>query len=141
MTHDEVLTLLARREEAWRQRDSVALAADYTDDCVIDSPYGGRLEGRRAAEDVYAQFFRAFPDLKFNPLATVIDGDTVALLTTISGTHRGEFFQLPPTNRPFSINVAWFYTFAGDRIAFERRVYDFTGLLVKIGVLKAKPVV
>ena len=30
-------------------------------------------------------------------------------------------------------------TFEGSDIAFEKRVYDFTGLLVRLGVLKATP--
>jgi hypothetical protein len=30
-------------------------------------------------------------------------------------------------------------TFADGLIAHERRIYDFTGLLLQIGVLRAKP--
>jgi hypothetical protein len=30
--------------------------------------------------------------------------------------------------------------FSDHQIVHERRVYDFTGLLIQIGVLKAKPV-
>jgi hypothetical protein len=30
-------------------------------------------------------------------------------------------------------------TLKGGKIQHERRIYDFTGLLIQIGVLKAKP--
>ena len=30
-------------------------------------------------------------------------------------------------------------TLADDHIVHERRVYDFTGLLIKLGILKVKP--
>jgi hypothetical protein len=34
-----------------------------------------------------------------------------------------------------------FHTIGGNgRIIRERRVYDFTGLLIQVGLLKAKPV-
>jgi hypothetical protein len=31
------------------------------------------------------------------------------------------------------------FTMRDGRIAHERRYYDFTGLLIQIGILKAKP--
>ena len=31
------------------------------------------------------------------------------------------------------------YDLRGDKIVRERRIYDFTGMLVQIGVLKARP--
>jgi hypothetical protein len=35
--------------------------------------------------------------------------------------------------------AVFFYQFENGKIVRERRIYDFTGLLVQIGVLKAKP--
>jgi hypothetical protein len=32
------------------------------------------------------------------------------------------------------------FTLKSGQIAHERRVYDFTGMLIQIGLLKAKPV-
>jgi hypothetical protein len=46
---------------------------------------------------------------------------------------------LPPTDKPFHLPVIILCTVNDEHIAHERRVYDFTGLLVQIGVLKAKP--
>jgi hypothetical protein len=36
--------------------------------------------------------------------------------------------------------AVFFYRLENGRIVHERRIYDFTGLLLQIGVLKAKPV-
>jgi hypothetical protein len=43
MTRDEIAALFARRQQAWDRLDSVALAADYSDDATVESPLGGRL--------------------------------------------------------------------------------------------------
>ncbi len=32
------------------------------------------------------------------------------------------------------------YTLKDGKVVHERRIYDFTGMLIQIGVLKAKPV-
>jgi predicted ester cyclase len=51
----------------------------------------------------------------------------------------GGFMGLPPTGKPFRLPIVHFYEFQDGHILPERRIYDFTGLLVQIGVLKAKP--
>jgi hypothetical protein len=42
--------------------------------------------------------------------------------------------------RAFSVSVVFLDEFENGLIARERRIYDFTGLLIQIGVLRAKPV-
>jgi hypothetical protein len=37
------------------------------------------------------------------------------------------------------MRCAFLFSFEDDRIAYEFRIYDFTGILVQLGVLKAKP--
>ena len=46
---------------------------------------------------------------------------------------------LAPTGKPFRIPIVYLFTFDDRFIVHERRIYDFTGMLVQIGVLKAKP--
>jgi predicted ester cyclase len=56
------------------------------------------------------------------------------------GTHVGTMMGIAPTGRSFRFRIAFMLTFNEDhRIVEERRIYDFTGLLVQVGVLKAKP--
>jgi hypothetical protein len=47
---------------------------------------------------------------------------------------------VPPTGKPFRVPMVLVNTLKNGQIVHERRIYDFTGLLVQIGVLKAKPV-
>ncbi len=43
------------------------------------------------------------------------------------------------TRRAVSVPIVFFYEVRDGRIVRERRVYDFTGVLVQVGLLKAKP--
>ena len=70
----------------------------------------------------------------------MIDGDRVAQALSIEGTHIGEFMGVPPSGRPFRLTSVFGYELEAGQIIRERRIYDFTGLLVQIGLLKAKPV-
>jgi predicted ester cyclase len=70
----------------------------------------------------------------------VIDPPQVAVFSTLTGSHVNEWFGLPGTNKRIEIRHARLLQIDEDGlIAHERRVYDFTGLLVKVGVLRAKP--
>jgi steroid delta-isomerase-like uncharacterized protein len=141
MTRQEITVLFARRQDAWDRLDAAALAADHTDGSIVDSPLaGGVATGREAIEKLYATYFGAFTDLKFGQDELVIDGDRVVLLGRVSGTDNGGFMGMPPTGRSVSVPIVFFYEVRDGGIVRERRVYDFTGVLVQVGVLKAKPV-
>ena len=68
-----------------------------------------------------------------------MDGTRAAIAGAVSGAHVGALFGLEPTGRPFRFSVVLLFECQGGLIIRERRIYDFTGLLVQIGVLKAKP--
>ena len=139
MTRDAIVALMDRRTAAWAARDAAALAAIHAADGVVVSPAGGVLEGREEIERVYRLWLTAFPDITVEAADMLIDGDRVAQLLRIAGTHLGDFFGMPPTNRRVDLEAALLMIARDGAIAEERRVYDFTGLLVQVGVLKAKP--
>ena len=139
MTREEIVALFDRRAEKWRRRDAAGLTADHAPDCVVISPTGGVLEGRDEIERIYRVWFTAFPDLAFTPVDTLIDGSRAVVVFTISGTHMGDFFGLHASGRHLEATCAFLYTLAGGFITQERRVLDFTGVLIQVGVLRAKP--
>jgi steroid delta-isomerase-like uncharacterized protein len=139
ISRDDVIALFKRRQKAYDDLDAAALAADYTDGCLIESPMGGTHQGRDAVRAFFESFFGAFVDITFDVERLMIDRFSIAQLVRIEGTHTGTFHGLAPTGKPFHFTAAIFYELDGHQIARERRIYDFTGLMVQIGILKAKP--
>jgi len=139
VTRDEIHALLARGIAAWRARDAATLTAMHAHNGVVASPTGGVLEGREEIQRVYRVWLAAFPDLTTHEDAELIDGDRAVQVLRFSGTHAGEFFGLPATGRHVEMTAAFVFTFRDGLVIEERRIYDFTGLLVQVGVLKAKP--
>lgn len=139
MTRDEILALIAQRKAAWVTRDAGALAATHSENGTVVSPFGGVQEGRVEIERIYRLWFSAFPDIVFHQDDVLIDDDRAALIGRMAATHAGDFFGLAPTGRHFEAQIAFVLKFAGGAVQEERRIYDFTGLLVQVGVLKAKP--
>lgn len=140
MTRQEIRSLFTRRQEAWDRHDAAALAADHAEDGQVESPLaGGTACGREAVEKLYTTYLHAFPDLHVEEDELLIDGDRVVLVGRVSGTDTGGFMGMPPTGRTVSVPIVFFYEMRDGVIVRERRVYDFTGVLVQVGLLKAKP--
>lgn len=139
MTRQEIVEFFARRDPAWQRHDVDALAADHTEDGEVDSPLWGKVKDRGAIQNVYVQWFSSFPDAEYVTEHLLIDGDQAVQFIKMSGAQKGDFCGLAPTGKRFEMRCAFLFSFENGRIAHETRVYDFTGILVQLGVLKAKP--
>jgi len=138
MTRDEIAAIFDRRREAYEKRDAAALAAGYSVDCVIESPSGGTHHGRAAAQRVLQAVFDAL-EVTLHQQSVIIDGDAVAQVVTIEGKDVGEFLGLSPTGKPFRVPGVFLYELKDGEIVRERRIYDFAGLLLQTGLLRARP--
>lgn len=140
MTRDDVVALFKRRQDALSRHDSAALAELHAPSGVLESPMaGGTATGREAIEQVYRSFFTSLsPTIEQEAL--LVDGDHVAHLVRMEGTHRGGLMGMPATGRTFSLSMVSLCEVREGLIVRERRIYDFTGLLVQVGAIKAKPV-
>lgn len=125
---------------AWQRRDPAGLAAAFAADAVYTSMLAGTVRGRPEIEALYRSWITAFPQMEFLVESRLVDGDNVAVHWSQTGTHTGEFCGLPGSGRTFVLPGAFFMTFRDGMITNMRSIYDFTGLLLQLGILKAKPV-
>lgn len=140
MSRDEVAALLQRRTDALNEHDVEAITRLYSVGCTVESPLAaGTVQGRQAVAKVYQSLFDAFPDVNFAPDITVIEDNRFAVSGLLTGTYTGGFMGLEPSGKPFRVPVVTIGTAEYGEIVSERRVYDFTGMLVQAGVLKARP--
>ena len=139
LTRDEMTALFERRREAFDNMDADALSRDYADDCVVDSPAAGTLRGAGAVDRARRAWFEAFPDLRYRTEKLIIDGAHVVQLLTLEGTDIGGFMGLDPSGKSFKAPAVFVYEFRQRKIVRETRIYDFTGVLIQIGLLRAKP--
>ena len=140
MTRDDLKDIAERYVDVWKRRDPAGIAGFHAVDGIAESPMYATLRGRKAIEHASRAFFSSFPDATFEYDTMVVDPPRVAVFITVNATHMNDFFGLPGTNRHIEFRVAWLIA-ANDEglITWERRIYDFTGLLLQLGVLRAKP--
>jgi steroid delta-isomerase-like uncharacterized protein len=137
----DIQALLDLRTQAYQRHDSSLLASSYTDDAVVTSPMFPRAEGRDAIQRSYESLFRVFPDWEIKFEEACITGNRAMLPCKVRATHRGDIMGIPGTGRRVEFDCVLILDFQDGRIQRERRVYDFTGMLIQIGVLRGKPAI
>lgn len=139
MTREEIFKFFARRDENWSRHDYKALTADHTENGKVESPIGGNVAGHNDIQNIYKGWFSSFPDAKYVTEHLLIDENKAAQFVKMTGIQKGEFCGLAATGKRFEIRCAFLFFFADGKISREIRIYDFTGLLLQLGVLTAKP--
>jgi predicted ester cyclase len=138
MTRAETVAFLERRFDAYHRHDAVALASDHAENGIVMSPIFTTIQGRAAIEASYRSLFTAFENWAMKGGEPIIDGDRVALVIHVTAIHASELFGLPGSGKRVEFTGVMMLTLENGLIAQERRFYDFTGLLMQIGVLKGK---
>ncbi len=140
MTSDELKAFIDAHARAWNDRDADALCSHHSENGVVASPMFARLQGRKEICPSYAALFAIFPDWHLEFGEPVCEGLRVAMPFSVSATHRGEFMGLAGTGRRCEFGgISLFELDEQGLIREERRIYDFTGLLTQLGVLRVKP--
>ncbi len=139
MTYDDIADVLRRYEAAVQDHDARVQAAFYAPDGVREGPAFGAVTGRAAIQKRYEYWYTAFPDLVLELEEMVIEGDRAAVFWKFQGTQQGPFLGLTGTGQRLVLPMVSLCRFKDEGIAYARYVYDFSGLLLKTGVLKAKP--
>ena len=141
MTREDMTALVTGCLTALSNHDTKALVAAHAEGCTIESPTaGGVATGRAAVAKVYDAWFNGFPDLKVAAGDLLIDGNRAAHCMVLSGTDTGGFLGMPATGKPFRVPLVWVIEADNGLVTHARPFYDFSGLLIQIGVLKVKSV-
>lgn len=138
MTHDECLAVISRRYELINEHAQAA-ADCYALDAVVESPTAGLLKGRSAIRKVEGAWFAAFPDLSVSIDDLIVDGNRAVVVAKFHGTHAERFLGMEPTGKQFEFPFVFIHTIEDGQITHERRFYDFSGFLIRVGILKVKP--
>ena len=139
MTRAAIEQLLAQHKDAFARRDAEALALTHAPDGTFESPAYGLVTGRDAIRDIYRYWYAAFPDFLLTWDSALIDPPRTSFVWTFAGTAAGPFFGDVKVGAKVNMLGAAEYTLSDQGIAVARHVFDFSGTLMRAGVLKVKP--
>ncbi|MGB2663987.1 MAG: ester cyclase [Candidatus Acidiferrum sp.] len=99
-----------------------------------DPTVSGRGVGPSAYRRQVERFLTGLPDLKFIVDDTVSEGEKLVVYWTITGTHRGEFLGVPPTNKRVSFTGITINQISNGKILESTVIWDGLGLMKQFGI-------
>ena len=113
-------TIFRRFIEAYNEHD-----LDLLDDLIapdyVDPDYP-QLKGLEGLKQMMKMAFMAFPDYQETIEDIIAEGDKVWILLSYTGTHKGEFMGLSPTNKKLISLAVDMYRFENGKIVWGKRV-------------------
>ncbi len=119
-------------EEVW-WGDQGTIAEIVAPDEVHHWGIGGDTTGIDAFNERWALFFEAFPDLEFTVDLVVAEEDQAVTLWTATGTHRGEWLGIAPTDREVTWQGINIFRIECGQIVESWGEADHLGLLSQLG--------
>ncbi len=125
-------------EDVWNKR-KIEQVSDLISPshALHDNNAAGSSVGPEAYRAQMAIFLAAFPDLRFTVEDMVAEKDKVVASWTISGTHKGEFWGVRPTNKKMSMDGMTIHHIANGKIIDSYISSDALGLMRQMGVVPA----
>ncbi len=127
-------------EEVQNTRQYAVIPELCQPDQVLDHPeLAEPVRGLKILEQKIGHMVRAFPDMCFDPVDTVAEGDQVAVRFKLTGTHRGPLGPVPPTGRAIVQSGMAVYDLRDGKIAEVRIREDLVQMLGQLGVIPDSP--
>ena len=101
---------------------------------ITDPTVAGGAVGPSAYRRQVERFLTGLPDLHFEVDDTITEKDKLVVYWTITGTHRGEFLGVPPTNRKVAFSGITINQIRDGKIIESTVIWDGLGLLEQFGI-------
>jgi predicted ester cyclase len=128
---NEALVTLYWEEAVWGNQGTIAEIV--SPDEVHHWGIGGDTVGIDAFNERWAIFLEAFPDLEFRVDQVIVDENLAATRWTATGTHRGEWQGIAPTEREVTWQGINIFRIECGQIVESWGVADHLGLLSQLG--------
>ena len=124
-----------RLAQVWNGRDPEAVEALFHPEAEFrDMAFDVEKRGLDDIRGMFRETWRGIPDLHSELHRVVADGAWVALEWTLTGTHHGDFPDLPATGRSVSLPGMSLLELRDGRIARQRDYYDRAAFLEQLGL-------
>ncbi len=140
MSVEEIKAIGRRWFEEWNKGKAAFMAVIdelHTNDLVYHGGGGEEIRGLENFKQECDDLFMAFPDLQFTVDDMVVEGDTIAIRYTWTGTQTGEFGGIPPTNKRVTACEIEIDRIANGKFAEIWARYDTLGMMQQLGVVPA----
>ncbi len=131
-------TTLRRIYDLINAHDIEALGAHLAEDFTEHEELPGGSPTREGVLEFFRMQIAAFPDMAMTVEDIVDGGDRVVARVRLTGTQRGPFAGMPPTDRSIDVQVIDIMRFGDDGLVHEHwGVVDTLAMMEQLGAVSA----
>jgi steroid delta-isomerase-like uncharacterized protein len=120
-------------------RDAKVMLDYLSDDVVYLNPATGKTD-QAGMQGFHTMLFSAFPDIFYRIDRLILNGETAVIECTVSGTQKGDFAGLPPSEKEINLPVAFIVDFEGaeegGRVKKWNSYFDTGTMMRQLGFTK-----
>lgn len=120
-------------EQVFNNADHGAISRYYTDHVVSHDPAYGPMKGHATLASLLETFRTAMPDVHYDVLGVIAEGDHVAAHWRAKGTFTGPFMGQAPTGKPFDVTGLSYMRMEGGRVAEVWQHWDQANFAKQLG--------
>lgn len=132
----DLKALMKRFNDEVMSQGKIEVIDELVSEDLVEHAAPEGIPGNRDGVKMFVKTFRdAFPDMKATTVAVVVEGDEAWMMSTITGTHKGEFMGMPPTNKSFEITAFDRVKFKDDKAIEHWGAEDDLGMMTQLGLV------
>lgn len=135
MSEKDNIQFAEKQFAAVNARDLDGYASRIDEAYVGESETAGVFHGREGARKNIEMILAGFPDLRIEIEEVIAGGDSVAVRTRSTGTHKGSFAGIAPTGKSVVVHGCSVMEIRNGKAVKGRLYSDTASLLMQIGVL------
>jgi len=106
---------------------------DFYDDSLIIHGFPPNLPTNKEGFKQFINLlWKAFPDIKIMFDDIIIEGNKVACRYNLTGTHKGEFMEIQPTDKQFRVNGMTVFSFRDTKCIERWNLVDMMSLMEQL---------
>ena len=130
MTARENLAMVKELLEAMRRHDVEKGISFYAEDCTLDMIASRNLiHGKDGLASAWTMSWAALPDQYYTENRMFATDEYVVFEGVMGGTHQGPYLNIPPTDKPVSVRVAFIWRIEGGKVKEWHSDWDAADLL------------
>ena len=122
----------------WNKGKTAAMAeidATCAPNIVFHDASGRDIRGLKDFKQNMSEMFDAFPDNRATVDDIIVEGDKTVMRYTVTGTHKGAYMGMPPTNKKLTMSVIEIDRFVGGKCVEAWLRADTLGMMQQLGVI------
>ena len=137
MPKDQKEVAMLMYNEVMSQGNLDALDEIIHDDFVEHEEFPGGGPSDKTAPAEFVKMFRsAFPDLSASIEDMVEEGNKLVVRSRMSGTHKGDFMGMPPTNNKFDVQAIDIVEFRDGKVIAHWGTTDGAAMMEQLGMME-----